>query len=83
MREKVYNILKLILCFFSFFYIGTLFSIILKLFNIDILNSNKGVVISQFILSFILFILLLFVYFKDIKKDFERFLLVQIKAYLM
>ena len=49
MREKVYNVLKLILCFFSFFYIGTLLKIILELFNIDILSSNKGVVISQFI----------------------------------
>lgn len=73
MREKIYNVLKLILCFFSFFYIGTLLKIILELFNIDILSSNKGVVISQFILSFILFILLLFVYFKDIKKDFKHF----------
>lgn len=74
MKEKIYNLLKLLLCFIFFFCIGDIFSYVLGIFGIDVTKfSNKVLVIYQFIMSFIIFIVLFFTYKKTIKKDYESF----------
>lgn len=74
MRERVYFILKLLLCFILFFCIGDMATYILKIFGINIeLLSNKALVIYQFVVSLIMFIVLFIVYNKSIKKDFKEF----------
>lgn len=74
MKEKIYNLLKLLLCFILFFCIGDVFSYVLGIFDIDVTKfSNKTLVIYQFIMSFIIFIVLFFTYKKIIKKDYESF----------
>lgn len=75
MKEKVYSLLKLLLCFIFFFCISDITSYILSLFNIDVANfSNKVLVLYQFIMSFIIFIALFLTYKAIIKKDFEEFI---------
>lgn len=74
MKEKIYSLLKLLLCFIFFFCIGDIFSYVLGIFGIDVTKfSNKILVIYQFIMSFIIFIVLFFTYKKTIKKDYESF----------
>ena len=74
MKEKIYSLLKLLLCFIFFFCIGDIFSYVLGIFGIDVTKfSNKILVIYQFIMSFIIFIVLFFTYKKTIKKDYENF----------
>ena len=74
MKEKIYSLLKLLLCFIFFFCIGDIFSYVLGIFGIDVTKfSNKILVIYQFIMSFIMFIVLFFTYKKTIKKDYESF----------
>ena len=73
MKDRVYDLLKLILCFFCFFYVGNILIVLLKLFNINIGNSIMSSVIYQFVVSLIMFILLFCVYYKNIKKDFIKF----------
>ena len=74
MKEKIYSLLKLLLCFIFFFCIGDIFSYVLGIFGIDVTKfSNKILVIYQFIMSFIIFIVLFFIYKKIIKKDYESF----------
>ena len=70
MKERVYQFLKLLLCFLLFFYIGDLSGLILSLFGINIDDiSNLGMVIYQFIVSLIMFLVLCIAYFKTIKED--------------
>lgn len=74
MKEKIYNLLKLLLCFILFFCIGDVFSYVLGIFDIDVTKfNNKTLVIYQFIMSFIIFIVLFFIYKKIIKKDYKSF----------
>lgn len=74
MKEKIYSLLKLLLCFIFFFCIGDIFSYVLGIFGIDVTKfSNKILVIYQFIMSFIIFIVLFFTYKKTINKDYESF----------
>ena len=74
MREKIYLLLKLLLCFIFFFFIGDIATYILKLFDINIeLLSDKALVIYQFIMSLIMFVVLFIVYRKSIKNDFKEF----------
>ena len=63
MKEKIFKIIKLLICFFSFYYIGEIIQILLKLFGISTKNiSNSNMVIYQFVCSLIVFILLCIVY---------------------
>ena len=74
MREKIYEILKLLLCFIFFFCIGDLTTYVLNLLGINIdLLSNKGLVIYQFVMSLVIFAIMFIAYNKYIKKDFYSF----------
>ena len=59
LKDKIYNTLKLLLCLVFFFSISNITSLFLNVFNID---KNKiglfGNSLYQFIVSFILFVLL-------------------------
>lgn len=73
-KDKIYNILKLLLCLVFFFSISNITSFILKIFNID--KNSIGIygnTLYQFIVSLILFILLLILYRDTIKKDYKDF----------
>ncbi len=74
MRERLYLLLKLLLCFLLFFCIGDITTFILKLFgvNVELLN-NKGLVIYQFVVSFVMFVVLFVVYNNSIKQDMKEF----------
>ena len=72
MKKNIINIIKLLFCILVFLYVGDFYRLFLKVFNIKVL-TNKGEVISQFILSLLLFILLLLLYNKTFKKDYNRF----------
>lgn len=74
MKDKIYNILKLLICLVFFFSISNITSFILKIFNIHKDNiSTYYVVLYQFIVSFIMFILLFILYYKTFKKDYKSF----------
>ncbi len=74
MKEKVYSLLKLLLCFVFFFCIGDICSYVLSIFNIDVSKfDNKTLVLYQFIMSFVIFIVLFLCYRKTIKKDYDKF----------
>lgn len=74
MREKIYNILKLVLGFLFFFYFGDIVVNLLKLVGIKVEDlSNLGTVIYQFVISTFMFGFLLIIYFKNIKSDFLSF----------
>ena len=74
MREKIYELLKLLLCFIFFFCIGNLTTYVLNLLGINIdLFSNKGLVIYQFVMSLVIFIIMFIAYNKSIKKDLKEF----------
>ena len=72
MKDKLYELSKLILCLLIFFFIGDISIMLLKIFNFDILNNTKYTVIFQFILSLILLIVFTIIYFKTIKNDFKK-----------
>lgn len=73
-KDKIYNILKLLICIVFFFSISNIASFILSIFNINKDNlSNFSIVLYQFIVSLLLFILLLVLYYKTYKKDFKSF----------
>ena len=74
MRDRVTDILKLLICFVVFFCIGDISSFILRIFGIDMNNfSTGGIITYQFIVSLIMFILLLILYYKKFKEDFIKF----------
>lgn len=74
MREKIYLLLKLLLSFIFFFFIGDIATYLLKLFDINIeLLSDKSLVIYRFIMSLIMFVVLFIIYRKSIKNDFKEF----------
>lgn len=71
MKEKIINILKLLTCFISFYFIGEILIFILNLFGIDITKLSETVqILLQFIASLIMFVLLLITYRKYIKEEF-------------
>lgn len=73
-KEKIYNILKLLICLVFFFSISNITIFIFKIFNIDKTNITLfDNTLYQFIVSLILFILLFILYFNTIKKDFKDF----------
>ena len=74
MRKNIYFILKLLLCFILFFCIGDISTYVLKIFdiNIDTLN-DKALVIYQFVMSLIMFVVLFIIYNKSVKEDFINF----------
>ena len=91
LKDKIYNTLKLLLCLVFFFSISNITSLFLNVFNID---KNKiglfGNTLYQFIVSFILFALLLILYkdtikkdFKNLKKDFKNNIIYIIKTFLI
>lgn len=74
MRDKIYNLLKLFLCLLFFFFFSEIVVFIFNIFNIDLTKlSMKGKSVYQFIMSLLIFIMLLVVYFKNIKKDAIEF----------
>lgn len=74
MKDKILSILKLIISLLLFFSISTISVLILNLFNIDINNlSIKSKVWYQAIISLVMFIVLLIMYNKEIKKDYLKF----------
>lgn len=73
MKDKLFNILKLVISLLLFFSISTITSFILDIFNIDINNlSNKSMVLYQLILSLFMFIILFIIYRKTIKEDYKK-----------
>ena len=74
MKEKMYDMLKLMISILSFFIVGDIINLILKLFGITLEESNAlGMVVYQLIASTIIFIVLFILYFKAIKKDYKTF----------
>ena len=73
-KEKIYNILKLLICLVFFFSISNITNFIFKIFSIDKTNITLfDNTLYQFIVSLILFILLFILYFNTIKKNFNDF----------
>lgn len=72
MKDKLINILKLLLSILLFFIVGTITKNLLDLLNINI-DSEMRLILLQLISSIIIFILLFIVYYRDIKKDFKLF----------
>lgn len=71
MKNKIKDILKLIICCILFLLIGDIVNIFMGVIGININEiSNKGKVIYQFVLSLIMFLVLFVLYFKNIKEDF-------------
>jgi len=74
MKEKIINILKFLVCFLSFYFIDIIVVKILNIFGLDVTKfSDFNFLLLKFITSLIIFIILLFLYFKDIKKEFKTF----------
>ena len=74
MKNRIVDILKILICFVFFFSIGNVSNLILKMFNLSTNTlSNKGVVICQFVVSLIIFILVLCLYYKKYKDDYINF----------
>ena len=75
MNNRLKNIIKLLLCTVVMFSIGPLSRFLLLKVNININNLGyKGSSIYQFVISLILFFLLIFVYFDKYKKDYKEFM---------
>ena len=70
-KNRIYNILKLLICLVFFFSLNDISSLILKLLNINSL-SNKENVILQFILSLVLVLFTTILYINTIKKDYKK-----------
>lgn len=74
MKNKIYELLKLLLCMIFFFCFSKLVISIFGLFGVDFTKfSFKGQVIYQFVISLMFFIGLLLVYFNNVKKDYKDF----------
>jgi len=74
MNKKGIYILKIIFSLLFFFYFGEIVSSILMIFGIKSNNiSILGQSIYQFVGALVLFGILLFIYFKEVKKDFFDF----------
>ncbi len=72
MKEKIFNILKLIFCLICFFLTGTFIIYCLKILKVDLTNiSLKAEVFLQFIISLFIMLIFIIVYRSDIKKDFN------------
>ena len=71
-KTKLFNIAKLIFALAIFFFLGDILVLILSLFNFNIKTTNYAV-IFEFILSLIVFSVLLILYKKDIKEDVKKF----------
>ena len=72
MKDKLFNILKLLLSILLFFIVSTFTKILLDIFYINV-DSEMRLILLQFISSIIIFILLSIIYYRDIKKDFNLF----------
>ena len=74
MKEKIINIFKLLFSFLLFSYSSLIIAFVLKIFNIDITNFGLlGKTLINLFLSIFLTIVLILIYYKDIKKDFLEF----------
>ena len=74
MKNKIINIIKLLLCLICFFTIGTIFSFMFKLLGISIDDiSNKGMVYYQIVLSIIITLVSYIVYKDKLKDDYIKF----------
>lgn len=69
-KEYFKYLIKLIVCFLLFYFIGDILKWTLTLFNINI--TNKLIVILQLICSSIILIILILLYKKDIKKELNK-----------
>ena len=69
-KERIIYIIKLIICFLLFYFIGDIARWVLNLFNIKITNST--VILLQVICSSLILCLLLFLYKKDIKIELNK-----------
>ena len=74
MKDRIKDLLKLLLCLICFFGSGYLVSYILKIFNIytSELSVSWKIILELFLAIIILSIVFL-LYFKDIKNDFKNF----------
>lgn len=69
-KEWFKYLIKLIICFLLFYFVGDTIKWILTLLNIDI--TNKLVVLLQLICSSIILIVLILLYKKDIKEELRK-----------
>lgn len=70
---KKYNgIIKLVLCFIIFFLTPTCFALVLSLFKIDYISDPNVNMIATFIANILRTILILLLFFKDIKEDYKK-----------
>lgn len=75
MRDRLYNILKLVLCLLFFFFIGNILKFTLNIFGINVDNlSVLKEALFQTIASFIMCIVLFLLYRKRVIKDFKEFI---------
>jgi len=72
MKEKLFDILKLLFCIILFFFVGTITKIMFDIFNIN-LDSEMRLILLQLISSIIMLSILSLIYYKDIKKDSKIF----------
>ena len=68
MKERLINILKLLFSILLFFIVGTITKNLLDIFNLN-LDDEMKLILLQFVSSIIIFILLFLIYKKDIIKD--------------
>ena len=74
MKEKIINVFKLLFSFLLFSYSSLIIVFVLKRFNIDITNFGLlGKTLLNLFLSIFLTIVLILLYYKDVKKDFLEF----------
>lgn len=69
-REWFKCLIKLIICFLLFYFVGDIIKWILTLFNVTI--TNKLVVLLQLICSCIILLVLIFLYKNDIKEELNK-----------
>jgi len=74
MKEKIINLSKLLGSFFLFLYSSYIVKFIFNLFNVDISTFGiLGKTLLNLGLSIFLTIVIILIYFKDVKKDFLEF----------
>ena len=74
MKNKIIDIVKVLICFLLFFSISTILKLFLFLFKIDVSKFNsRNIVIFQFVISLIMVIVLFIIYFNEFKNDFIKF----------
>ena len=69
-REWFKCLIKLIICFLLFYFVGDIIKWILTLFNVTI--TNKLVILLQLICSCIILLVLIFLYKNDIKEELNK-----------